>query len=135
MKPYYQDDAVVIYNADCREILPQLEPVDLVLTDPPYGSGLSMAFNERFTHSAGGWWRNTDRSLCPRHDPIVGDDEPFDPSPLLRFPKIITWGGNWYASRLPDSGGWFVWDKRRGVEDAEWPMSAAELAWTNLCSS
>src|SRR5687768_13911062 len=36
VKPYYQDDAVVIYNADCREILPQLEPVDLVLTDPPY---------------------------------------------------------------------------------------------------
>ena len=36
MKPYFQDDAVTIYHADCREILPQLEPVDLVLTDPPY---------------------------------------------------------------------------------------------------
>lgn len=35
-KPYYSDDAVVIYNADCREILPLLEPVDLVLTDPPF---------------------------------------------------------------------------------------------------
>ena len=37
MKPYYQDNAVTIYHGDCREILPQLEPVDLVLTDPPYG--------------------------------------------------------------------------------------------------
>jgi len=34
--PYYQDDAVLIYHADCREILPQLPKVDLVLTDPPY---------------------------------------------------------------------------------------------------
>lgn len=36
-RPYYQDDAVVIYHADCREILPELPKVDLVLTDPPYG--------------------------------------------------------------------------------------------------
>ena len=35
-KPYYQDSHVTIYNADCREILPLLDPVDLVLTDPPY---------------------------------------------------------------------------------------------------
>ena len=41
MKPYYQDDAVTIYNGDCRTILPQLEPVDLVLTDPPYGINYS----------------------------------------------------------------------------------------------
>ena len=36
MKPYYQDEWVTIYHGDCREILPQLEKVDLVLTDPPY---------------------------------------------------------------------------------------------------
>jgi len=39
MKPYYEDDAVTIYHADCRDILPDLEPVDLVLTDPPYSYG------------------------------------------------------------------------------------------------
>ena len=33
---YYYDDAVCIYCADCRLILPQLPKVDLVLTDPPY---------------------------------------------------------------------------------------------------
>ncbi len=36
--PYYQDDAVVIYHADCRDILPLIpdKSIDLVLTDPPY---------------------------------------------------------------------------------------------------
>ena len=37
MTPYYQDSAVTIYHGDCREILPTLPKVDLVLTDPPYG--------------------------------------------------------------------------------------------------
>jgi site-specific DNA-methyltransferase (adenine-specific) len=36
MKPYYQDSAVTIYHGDCREIVPDLPQVDLVLTDPPY---------------------------------------------------------------------------------------------------
>jgi site-specific DNA-methyltransferase (adenine-specific) len=36
LKPYYQDDYATLYHADCREVLPQLQPVDLVLTDPPY---------------------------------------------------------------------------------------------------
>ena len=40
MTPYYSDDFVTIYHGDCREIMPTLEPVDLVLTDPPYGIGL-----------------------------------------------------------------------------------------------
>ena len=39
MKPYYQDDYVTIYHGDCREILPELPRVDLVLTDPPYNVG------------------------------------------------------------------------------------------------
>lgn len=37
MKPYYEDSAVTIYHGDCREILPTLPKVDLVLMDPPYG--------------------------------------------------------------------------------------------------
>jgi len=39
MDYYYQDSHCTIYNGDCREILPQLEKVDLVLTDPPYNVG------------------------------------------------------------------------------------------------
>jgi len=42
LEPYYKDDWCTIYHGDCREILPELDRVDLVLTDPPYGIG----FNE-----------------------------------------------------------------------------------------
>jgi site-specific DNA-methyltransferase (adenine-specific) len=35
-KPYYDCDGITIYHGDCREILPHLPKVDLVLTDPPY---------------------------------------------------------------------------------------------------
>ena len=38
MKPYYEQDGIVIYNADCRDVLPTLDPVDLVFADPPYGN-------------------------------------------------------------------------------------------------
>ena len=41
VKPYFEDGAVTIYHGDCRDILPTLGPVDLVLTDPPYGVGLA----------------------------------------------------------------------------------------------
>lgn len=41
MKPYYEEEGIVIYNADCRDVLPTLGSVDLVLADPPYGIGFS----------------------------------------------------------------------------------------------
>lgn len=47
VKPYYQDDWTVLYCADCRDILPLLPKVDLVLTDPPYGVGVDYdSFND-----------------------------------------------------------------------------------------
>lgn len=38
-KPYYYEGGITIYHGDCREVLPSIAagPVDLVLTDPPYG--------------------------------------------------------------------------------------------------
>lgn len=36
MKPYYEQDGIVIYHDDCRNVLPQIGPVDHVITDPPY---------------------------------------------------------------------------------------------------
>jgi site-specific DNA-methyltransferase (adenine-specific) len=36
MKPYYETELGKLYHGDCLEIMPHIEPVDLVLTDPPY---------------------------------------------------------------------------------------------------
>ncbi len=36
MTPYYDHKGITIYHGDCLDILPYLEPVDIVLTDPPY---------------------------------------------------------------------------------------------------
>lgn len=40
VEPYYKDTLVEIWHGDCRELLPSLPKVDLVLTDPPYGVGI-----------------------------------------------------------------------------------------------
>ena len=38
MKPYYHDEmaGITVYVADCMDVLPHLERVDHVITDPPY---------------------------------------------------------------------------------------------------
>jgi len=36
---YYDEDGITIYNADCREVLPQLESGGFCWTDPPYNVG------------------------------------------------------------------------------------------------
>jgi site-specific DNA-methyltransferase (adenine-specific) len=36
MTPYYDQGGITIYHGNCRDFLPQLEPVDHILTDPPY---------------------------------------------------------------------------------------------------
>jgi site-specific DNA-methyltransferase (adenine-specific) len=119
MKPYYEHAGITIYHGDCREIMPLQDEVGLLLTDPPYGGGLAVDFADRFKTKAGKWWNVSDRSGQARHTPIEGDDEPFDPALLLRTKAQhkILWGANWYASRLPNSGGWWVWDKRNGSRD------------------
>lgn len=37
MKPYFEQDGVVLWHGDCREILPSVGQADLFFTDPPYG--------------------------------------------------------------------------------------------------
>ena len=39
MTPYYTEPGIEIYHGDCRDILPGLGAVDLVISDPPYGTG------------------------------------------------------------------------------------------------
>jgi len=139
IEPYYETELGKLYCGDCLEIMKGIDitSVDLVLADPPYGGNLSFDYAERFKTKAGKWWKNTNRTNQIRHKEIIGDDKPFDPAALLKIKckALVLWGANWYASRLPDSGGWWIWDKRNGkrnVSEVNWPMSEAELAWTNV---
>lgn len=42
----------------------------------------------------------------------------------------VLFGANNFASRLPDSRGWFVWDKRPGMKSM--CFSDCEIAWSSL---
>jgi site-specific DNA-methyltransferase (adenine-specific)/modification methylase len=136
---YYSDSHTAIAHGDCRDILPELEPVDLVLkkgftkqdplvekeswaivSDPPYGIG--------YIHGKGGGCLA--RSTPFNGVKVAGDSEPFDPSFLFLFDVIILWGANHYADRLPSSGGWLVWDKRGGMASND--QSDCEFAWTSF---
>lgn len=37
MTPYYNHKGILIYNCDCRDILPDIHDIDTIITDPPYG--------------------------------------------------------------------------------------------------
>jgi DNA modification methylase len=99
IKPYYDDGGgIVIYHADCREVLPHLAKVDLVLTDPPYGlEGI-----------AGSYGRHGDTIAndldCTVRDWLI---ENFN-GPMLVFssPRLPEPPGDW-QHRL-------VWDKAEG---------------------
>ena len=119
-EPYYQDSHVTIYNADCKEILPLLDPVDLVLTDPPYGDILTKKnghgkLKESAIRYGGGAW-----DIRPPQGNLH--------SLLSHGKKTMIWGGNYFSSELPDSRCWLVWDKCNG----ESSFADAELCWTNF---
>ncbi len=119
MTPYYDHAGITIYHGDCRDILPQLEPVDLVLTDPPYGINHPTNYKERGRGNL---------ASCQNYPAVYGDDRPFDPSPFLETPCVL-WGANYYADKLPPSSGWLVWDKKR-PHDLD--QASCEMAWTNF---
>lgn len=135
MKPYYQQDGITIFHGDCREILPALQ-YDCILSDPPWGSS-TKCNAQRFTRASSAWWKCESTAHVAAHKDIKGDSEPFDPKPFIDRPSIL-WGANWFCRELPQSGGWLVWDKRIGAEEMAkngWPLSEAELAWTNVRGS
>jgi DNA modification methylase len=67
MKPYYERDGIAIYHGDCREILPTLGPVDIVIADPPYNVGLD--YSDGDNRADYPEWTREWFSLCPR--PLV----------------------------------------------------------------
>ncbi len=117
MRPYYEADGIQLFHGDCREILPSMDPARVLgIADPPYGIAQNCDYGSRM--QGGGVYH-----------PIAGDDEPFDPTPLLRF-QLVAFGAQYYADKLPPSPSWIIWDKV--CSDAAHSVSAdAELAWTN----
>ena len=112
-----------LYCGDCRDVLPTLPRVDLMLTDPPYGIGIdgqkeSVSRNPKHNrkgHDFLGWDNETPERLV------------FE---LMRYKSAnqIVWGGNYFIDKLPyPTKGWLFWDKgQRGLT-----MSDGELAWTS----
>lgn len=44
MQPYYTKDGITIWHGDCRDVMPRLPRVQLILTDPPYGIAYETAW-------------------------------------------------------------------------------------------
>lgn len=87
-------EPVRVIEGDCLKVLPSIPDgcVDAVVSDPPYG----MDWNTDSRRFSGGKGYHNKRS-----GRVAGDAAPFDPSPLLRFPKVSIWGANHYSARLP----------------------------------
>ncbi len=119
-KPYFQDDAVVIYNADCRDILPLIpdKSVDLVLTDPPYGINLDLTWLSELNVAHSKPANKTDK-------PIIGD-EGIDLSILWQFPNRIIFGFPYIYDQK--ATGWLVWDKQPGIDTDRTLTSPIEMA-------
>lgn len=122
IKPYYADERAGIYiiHGDCRDILPHIDPVDLVLTDPPYGLGDKWKSTWDAKQGRGRLWNGDvpgwDKSTV--NEALVAD--------ILKAGALkIIWGGNYYL--LPPMRGWLIWDKIQVCDGAE-----CEMAWTNL---
>jgi DNA modification methylase len=112
-----------LIQADCLEVLPTLDGVDAVVTDPPYG----MNWDGKKTRGKNGTGKKGKTRNYGRE--IVGDNTPFDPSPLMQFPKLILWGFNHFPNAL-ERGTALVWLKRYDGGFGSF-LSDAEIAWVN----
>ncbi len=128
MKPYYDDGkGIVIYHGDCREILPTLPKVDLVLTDPPYGIGINTKATQQWKAPSAKWRGarlTKDYGVNEWDNSVIEDWLLAQVCSKSEFQ--IIWGGNYY--QLPKTSCWLVWDKMNG----ENTFADCELAWTNL---
>jgi len=120
VKPYFERDGITLFHGDCREILPGLGKVDLLLTDPPYGIG--EARNDKASRSCLAQSRDYGKEDW--------DDFPPDAETIEAIRSVARWqiifGGNYF--QLPPATCWLVWDKQNGSND----FADCELAWTNL---
>ena len=116
-------DGVTVALGDCRAM--ELPKADAVISDPPYG----MDWDTDSTRFTGGQAEHNRHRGQGRDDwgKIANDKTPFDPAPWLTFPRVVLWGQNHFAQRLP-VGTTLVWEKK---EPHLWGtfLSDAEVAW------
>ena len=101
IKPYYEKAGITIYHGDCLKILPKIEKVDLVLTDPPYGINKDTDYARRIKGGI-------------KYEKIKGDNKIFDVEKYRKFinANIEIWFGAecyWVSHDLECS--WLCWDK------------------------
>ncbi len=126
------DGTIRLICGDCLEVLPTLEAgsVDAVVTDPQYGMNWDTN-TKRFSGSVNSARHKQQmRGQSPGRDDwgkIRNDDKPFDPTPWLTFPRVVLWGANHYANRLP-IGTTLVWVKRSPELYGSF-LSDAEIGW------
>lgn len=140
MKAYYEEDGIVIYHGDCREVLARdaalrtgRSTYDLLLTDPPYGLGQG---NKRQRGGGGasmqmtGMFAGQPRKAQGEYGPDSPWDNELAPEGVAIARSLCRWqiifGGNYYS--LPATSCYLVWDKDNGATD----FADCELAWTNL---
>jgi site-specific DNA-methyltransferase (adenine-specific) len=118
------DGRIRLINADCLDVRSSLPAVDAIVSDPPYGMGWNTD-STRYSgkgHLEGRYGQGRDN-----WGTIAADDKPFDPAPWLDYPRVVLWGWNHYAARLP-AGTTLIWLKK-GDELFGTFLSDAELAW------
>ena len=130
---YYREKDIVVIHSDCRIVLPYLDPVDLVLTDPPYGIGFD---RENTSMSCGMRVDGSQREYKKWSQPTPKgyETEDWDTKPeqetfnlIFKTSKNqIIWGGNYFG--FEPTGGWLVWDKEVVMPT----LSKCELAWTSF---
>lgn len=135
IKPYYTSPcgSVTVYHARWEDVyavgLVPLHDVRLIHADPVYTpSSKPLPANRQGKKSGGGV--DCSRLKMKAFPPLVTDNRPFDPSPVLAMSRpTVLWGANHYGG-VPGSSSWLYWDKRHGVTSDN--NADGELAWTNL---
>jgi site-specific DNA-methyltransferase (adenine-specific) len=115
-----------LYCGDCLDILPTLEGIDAVVSDPPYGIGYRYGSEKSENVSVD----RRHRPITLRHNtkPIHGDDQPFDPAPWLNFKKVLLWGADHFRKRIPDHGVYLAWNKNPQLAPKD-NFTDCEFAW------